>query len=181
MVHSANKTVLAAHRPQISHKTKHIAVGYGQQFGISNRKSKPRALKQAADGVRCSIRGSWGRTAWAACRFVLIVDQGRDDAHDVLPVRCPAGSIGIFIYGPDRALNPVGNGFLCIGSPIRLGVASLDFFGTAILPFDNTSPPNASGQVNVGEQWNFQFLYRDLAGGGAFFNLTDGLSVTFCP
>ena len=28
---------------------------------------------------------------------------------------------------------------------------------------------------------DFQFLYRDLAGGGAFFNLTDGLSVTFCP
>ncbi|MGD2017914.1 MAG: S8 family serine peptidase [Planctomycetota bacterium] len=104
-------------------------------------------------------------------------------ANDLVLVAssCPAGSIGIFIYGPDRALNPVGNGFLCIGSPIRLGVASLDFFGTAILPFDNTSPPNASGQVNVGEQWNFQFLYRDLAGGGAFFNLTDGLSVTFCP
>ena len=64
---------------------------------------------------------------------------------------------------------------------IRLSVTSANLFGTASLPFDNTAPPNPSGQVAVGETWNFQFLYRDLAGGGALFNLTDGLGVTFCP
>jgi len=104
-------------------------------------------------------------------------------ANDLLLVAsgCPGGTIGIFAYAPDRATAPVGNGTLCLGSVIRLGVSSADFFGTAILPFDNTAPPNPSGQVAVGETWNFQFLYRDLAGGGALFNLTDGLSVTFCP
>jgi len=94
---------------------------------------------------------------------------------------CPGGTIGIFAYAPDRAAVPVGNGTLCLGSVIRLGVASANFFGTASMPFDNTAPPNPSGQVAVGETWNFQFLYRDLAGGGALFNLTDGLGVTFCP
>ncbi|MDG1051725.1 MAG: S8 family serine peptidase [Planctomycetota bacterium] len=104
-------------------------------------------------------------------------------ANDLLLVAagCPGGTIGIFAYAPDRGSSPVGNGTLCLGSVIRLGVASADFFGTASLPFDNTALPNPSGQVSVGETWNFQFVYRDLAAGGAFFNLTDGLAVTFCP
>ena len=104
-------------------------------------------------------------------------------ANDLVLVasNCPGGSIGIFAYAPTRASNPVGNGTLCLGGAIRLAAVPLDFFGTAVLPFDNTAPPTPGGQVGVGEQWNFQFVYRDLAGGGAFFNLTDGLSVTFCP
>lgn len=35
--------------------------------------------------------------------------------------------------------------------------------------------------LNPGETWNFQLWYRDTAAGGAGFNLSDGLRVTFLP
>ena len=46
---------------------------------------------------------------------------------------------------------------------------------------DYTNPPQAAGQITVGSTWNFQFRYRDPAAGGAYFNLSDGLEITFCP
>ena len=63
-------------------------------------------------------------------------------------------------------------------TPARFSAMRGLFIARALL---DAAPPNPSGQVAVGETWNFQFLYRDLAGGGALFNLTDGLGVTFCP
>ena len=36
-------------------------------------------------------------------------------------------------------------------------------------------------QIDAGETWNFQFWYRDPSAGGAGFNFTDALSITFCP
>ena len=38
-----------------------------------------------------------------------------------------------------------------------------------------------AGGVNLGDRKYYQFWYRDPAGGGAGFNLSDGLSATFCP
>jgi len=35
--------------------------------------------------------------------------------------------------------------------------------------------------IQAGEAWRFQFWYRNPAGGGAGFNLSDALLVTFCP
>jgi hypothetical protein len=34
--------------------------------------------------------------------------------------------------------------------------------------------------VLTGETWNFQFWYRDKPFGGADYNFSDGLTVTFC-
>ena len=53
--------------------------------------------------------------------------------------------------------------------------------GQASYAVDNTNPPQPSGQITAGSTWNFQFWYRDPAAGGADFNLSDGLEVTFCP
>jgi hypothetical protein len=36
-------------------------------------------------------------------------------------------------------------------------------------------------QITAGSTWNFQFWFRDPVAGGASFNLSDGLGVTFCP
>ncbi len=47
-----------------------------------------------------------------------------------------------------------------------------------------TNPPAPSGQVTAGSTWNYQFWYRDPPGGGggpAGFNLSNGMSITFCP
>ncbi|MEM9380295.1 MAG: S8 family serine peptidase [Planctomycetota bacterium] len=109
-------------------------------------------------------------------------------ANDLVLVAssCPPGSFGVFAYSPDRISQPLGNGTLClgaqtIGAPIRLGPTTTDLLGGAVLAFDNQAPPVPAGQVMAGDTWNFQFLYRDVPAGGAFFNLTDAISVTFCP
>ena len=39
----------------------------------------------------------------------------------------------------------------------------------------------ASTSIALSEARDFQFYYRETAAGGALFNLSDGLSVVFCP
>jgi hypothetical protein len=94
----------------------------------------------------------------------------------------PPGQIGIFFYGGGQAQMPFGQGWLCIGGSIqRLTppvVASAAGTGALFLDLVGTTPSN---EIDAGETWNFQFWYRDPAGGGALFNLSDGLQITFCP
>ena len=58
----------------------------------------------------------------------------------------------------------------------RLGSLEL-----AVTTLDYTNPPQASGQIAVNSIWTFQFWYRNPAAGGAYFNLSNGLEITFCP
>ena len=48
---------------------------------------------------------------------------------------------------------------------------------------DYTQPPMdaGSGMITPGSFWYFQAWYRDPAAIGAGFNLSDALSVRFCP
>ena len=106
-----------------------------------------------------------GSTSLAANDLMIIAFAG------------PPGQTGIFFYGPNQSLTPFGNGFLCVSGGItRLPVQSIDVFGDATHSFD----ASAAG-FTIGETENFQFWYRDPMGGGAFFNLSDGLSTTWCP
>jgi subtilisin family serine protease len=117
--------------------------------------------------------GASGSTSFASNDLVLTASS------------CPSNSVGMFAMARAQALTPLGNGNLCLGASlgpiIRLDVRPTDLLGVAVLAYDNTAPPHPSGQVAAGETWNFQFVFRDLGAGGAGFNLTDGLSVTFCP
>ncbi|MFT5153858.1 MAG: hypothetical protein ACI841_003864, partial [Planctomycetota bacterium] len=93
----------------------------------------------------------------------------------------PANQNGAFFYGPSQQNNPFGNGTMCVaGQLFNLGIISTDFFGSASYSLDLTNPPSAAGQITGGSSWNFQFWYRDPAGGNAAFNLSDGISVPFC-
>jgi len=86
---------------------------------------------------------------------------------------------GVFFYGPLQVSIPFGNGTLCIAGPIgRLDVVNATG-NVMTFPLDNTSPPSALTQITAGSTWNFQAWFRDPAAGGAFFDLSDGLSVTF--
>jgi hypothetical protein len=92
---------------------------------------------------------------------------------------------GIFYYGPNEIQVAFGNGFRCIGGGVgqifRLfpfAVASPN--GELAYTLDLTSPP-PGGQVVAGSTWKFQAWFRDPAGGGAGFNLSDGLSLSFTP
>ena len=46
-------------------------------------------------------------------------------------------------------------------------------------PFDLASPPVAGATILSGSTWSFQLVFRDLPGGGAGFNFSDGLELTF--
>lgn len=96
----------------------------------------------------------------------------------------PASTLGLFFYGQNATQQPFGNGYRCVASPLlRLGVQSASVFGDVDRAIDFTTPPfdSGPGAITAGSTHRFQFWYRNPAGGGAGFNLTDGLAVTFCP
>ncbi len=95
---------------------------------------------------------------------------------------------GIFYYGAAQVQQTFGDGFRCVGAggvgTFRFAPAMLtDLFGDVDYAVDFTQSPAASGagQLTPGSTWYFQFWYRDPAAGGSGFNLSDGLSVPFCP
>jgi len=94
---------------------------------------------------------------------------------------------GIFYYGPSQISNSFGNGIRCVGAgflgTFRLPVIQTDSFGDASLVLDYNQPPMNSGNGIIvdGQEFNFQFWFRDPPAGGANFNLSDGLNVIFCP
>ncbi len=94
---------------------------------------------------------------------------------------------GIFYYGSSQISTSFGNGIRCVGAgfqgTFRLPVLQTDSFGDATLALDyGQAPMNAGNGIIVdGMEYNFQFWFRDPPAGGANFNLSDGLHVTFCP
>jgi len=92
------------------------------------------------------------------------------------------GNFGIFFVGLQQMQLPFGEGFRCTGSPIQriTPVVSLDGSGAASLLLDFDQPYGAlvtPGAPGV----NYQFWYRDPAGGPAGFNLSDALHVQHLP
>jgi VCBS repeat protein/FG-GAP repeat protein len=90
---------------------------------------------------------------------------------------------GLFFYGAGRDATPFGGGTLCVAGPhYRLRPAqTLSVLGSASYVVDFGSDPAGSGagMITAGSTWNFQFWYRDPAGGA--FNLSNGLELTFQP
>ena len=87
---------------------------------------------------------------------------------------------GLFFYGPGQTQVPFGNGFRCITGPfVRLPIV----FASSSELFHDVDLGNlpSGGQINPGDTWNFQAWYRDPMGGGAAFNLSDGVEITFTP
>ena len=93
----------------------------------------------------------------------------------------PAGQFGIFFYGLGQIQNPLGDGFLCVGSSIgRFGVVTTDPSGGATQWVDFANLPPAGVDIQPGTTCSFQFWYRDPAFGGSGSNLSDALEATFC-
>lgn len=90
-------------------------------------------------------------------------------------------ALGIFFYGQVQTQVPFGNGWRCVDNPFfRLPAHAANSAGNNFLPLNYNALPQG-GQVSAGQAWNFQCYYRDIAGGGALFNASDGLHVIFCP
>jgi hypothetical protein len=96
-----------------------------------------------------------------------------------------ANQNGLFFYGPNQASAPFGNGLRCIAGGAsgigRLPIVNSGSSGVLTHAVDYDTPPSASTQITAGSTWNFQAWFRDPAAGGAFFDLSDGLEVTFVP
>ena len=94
----------------------------------------------------------------------------------------PPNKTCLAIYGMNTGINVAyGNGRRCIAAPFYrlLPVVTSNALGDVSYPVDlNNLPP--AGQIDGGETWGFQILYRDPAGGGAQFNISDGLLTTWC-
>ncbi len=97
----------------------------------------------------------------------------------------PVNQPGLFYYGSTQISTPFGDGVRCVGGGIsRFNPALIsDAGGQVSRSIDLTLPPASSGvgQISAGDTWNFQFWYRDPSAGASGFNLSDGLSIVFCP
>lgn len=94
----------------------------------------------------------------------------------------PPGTVGVFAYGDGQANLPFGNGFQCLsGTTATFAPVAVSATGVATVAVDVNGPASTGGLIGAGTTWNFQFLYRDAAGGGSQFNLTDATSVAFLP
>lgn len=100
----------------------------------------------------------------------------------------PANILGAFYYGPQAVQIPFGNGIRCVGGGSTgifrlLPVSNTGAAGSASKALDFSKAPVGSGpgQILPGSSWCFQFWYRDPAGGGSGFNLSDAVQATFVP
>ncbi len=92
----------------------------------------------------------------------------------------PPNTFGIFYFGTTETQTVFGNGYRCVGgTTVRFGVQSASAGGvmTRLLNFPSLMGPAV---IPVGATRKFQCWYRNPAAGGAGFNLSDGLSATFC-
>ena len=99
------------------------------------------------------------------------------DDFTLLARPVPDGT-GFFLASGQTTQVPRWDGFLCVASPLArtpvLDARGGELFGRvelAALPFT----------VLPGSTWHFQAWFEDPAAGGTGANLSNGVSVTFCP
>ncbi|MFT4543345.1 MAG: hypothetical protein ACI841_004771 [Planctomycetota bacterium] len=94
----------------------------------------------------------------------------------------PEGEFGIFYYGANQISSAFGNGTRCVGGAnlARYSVGTITG-GALTHAADHTMPPYAAVAITSGSTWNFQAWFRDPSAGGAAFDLSDGLELTFQP
>lgn len=113
----------------------------------------------------------------------LILHSGSVNVSDnnlvLVSILCPFNQFGVFYHGNNQLNVPFGNGVRCVGGGIhRLPVVNTGATGSAAALIDLQNPMYG---ISGGVTKKFQFWYRDPVGGGANFNLSDALSIQFCP
>ncbi|MCE9592958.1 MAG: hypothetical protein K8S98_02090 [Planctomycetes bacterium] len=147
-------------------------------------------LNGVPDECECLIHAYCSSTANSSGNAATLsaVGSGSVSANNLALVAsgCPIGKAGLVCVGDAQQQIPFGDGFICVAprgaALLRLApVVRTDAQGSAQVAVNVASPPLA-GLVTPSSTWNFQFWFRDLSGpGGTGSNLTNAVSVTFCP
>ncbi len=87
---------------------------------------------------------------------------------------------GVFFHGTNQSQTPFGNGFLCTTGDITRGAVPQAAANVAIYAYDNSDAEHSLAAF-VDTTRNFQYWFRDPAGGGALFNLSNAISVDVLP
>ncbi len=87
---------------------------------------------------------------------------------------------GIFFHGTGQVQNPFGNGFLCTAGGIVRGAVTPGVGNVATYTYDNSGAKHSLAAF-VGSTRHFQHWFRDPAGGGSFFNLSNAVSIAVTP
>ncbi len=80
----------------------------------------------------------------------------------------------------NQSQTPFGNGFMCTTGDIVRGAVVLGVANVATYPYDN-SDDKRSLAAFIGMTRNFQHWFRDPQAGGAFFNLSNAMSIAIQP
>jgi hypothetical protein len=86
----------------------------------------------------------------------------------------------IFFHGMSQTQVPFGNGFLCTTGNIVRGAVVMGAGNVATYTYDNSNAQHSLAAF-VGTTRNFQHWFRDPMGGGAFFNLSNAISIAIAP
>ena len=163
LAHSPAAGVVYAAQPGVDDALDVVATSQPSSYCISAPNSA---------GAGATI-GYTGTTSLSANEFVVEV-QGM-----------PPGVPVLFFYGSAQVQVPFGNGFRCAGAAVQrlFPARHADPTGRTSRLIDFTQPPVSEGPkaIEVGSTWNFQLWYRDPAGGGPGFNLSNALQASFTP
>ena len=87
---------------------------------------------------------------------------------------------GIFFHGNNQVQQPFGNGFLCASGAIARGAVVVGAGNNATYTYDNSGAKRDLSSY-IGSMRNFQYWFRDPAGGGANFNLSNAIAIDILP
>jgi len=90
-----------------------------------------------------------------------------------------ANEPGIFFFGTAQLSAPFGNGTRCVGGSVFRLSPNFATGNVLTRAVDLSAAP--ASVITVGSIWNFQAWFRDPAGGGVGFDLSDGLAIGFLP
>ncbi len=102
-------------------------------------------------------------------------------AGDLMLTSSPVpNQAGIFFHAANPSQIPFGNGFLCTTGGILRGAIVMGVGNVATYTYDNSDAKHTLSAF-IGSTRNFQYWFRDPAGGGSFFNTSNAVSVAIQP
>lgn len=87
---------------------------------------------------------------------------------------------GLFFFGAQQASFPFGDGVLCVQPPLkRIQPLVNSGFGGSVAQKIDLTDPVLDGLIAPGTTWNFSYWFRDVPGGPAGFNTSNGFCASF--